>query len=144
MDIDLLDPDRFQRGEHHEMFKILRDTDPGIHWHDEPDGPGFWSVTRIDHLREVNRNTDVFSSNAGGTQIVDPPRQLAILPLLQIDLDQLDQRQPLELRRLGRQKLGQRRRRARFPRRQERLDPPGQLVPVVRRGVERNVKRGHS
>jgi cholest-4-en-3-one 26-monooxygenase len=73
MDIDLLDPDRFQRGEHHEMFKVLRDTDPGIHWHDEPEGSGFWSVTRIDHLREVNRNTDVFSSNAGGTQILDPP-----------------------------------------------------------------------
>ena len=52
---------------------MLRNTDPGIHWHDEPDGTGFWSVTRIDHLREVNRNTDVFSSNAGGTQIVDPP-----------------------------------------------------------------------
>ena len=73
MNIDLLDPDRFQRGEHHEMFKVLRNTDPGIHWHDEPDGTGFWSVTRIDHLREVNRNTDVFSSNAGGTQIADPP-----------------------------------------------------------------------
>ena len=73
MDIDLLDPDRFQRGEHHEMFKQLRDTEPGIHWHDEPDGTGFWSITRIDHLREVNRNTDVFSSNVGGTQIADPP-----------------------------------------------------------------------
>jgi cholest-4-en-3-one 26-monooxygenase len=70
--IDLLDPDRFQRGEHHEMFRVLRNTDPGIHWHDEPDGSGFWSVTRIEHLREVNRNTDVFSSNAGGTQIADP------------------------------------------------------------------------
>ena len=73
MDIDLLDPDRFQRGEHHEMFRQLRDTEPGIHWHDEPDGSGFWSITRIEHLREVNRNTDVFSSNAGGTQIADPP-----------------------------------------------------------------------
>jgi cholest-4-en-3-one 26-monooxygenase len=71
-DIDLLDLDRFQRGEHHEMFRVLRDTGPGIHWHDEPDGPGFWSVTRIDHLREVNRQPEVFSSNKGGTQIHDP------------------------------------------------------------------------
>ena len=72
-DIDLLDPDRFQRGEHHDMFRVLRDTEPGIHWHDEPDGPGFWSITRIEHLREINRQAELFSSNVGGTQIVDPP-----------------------------------------------------------------------
>lgn len=72
-EIDLLDPDRFQRNEHHAMFKVLRDTDPGIHWHDEPGGPGFWSITRHEHLREINRNTDVFSSNVGGTQIADAP-----------------------------------------------------------------------
>ncbi|MEO5840008.1 MAG: cytochrome P450 [Acidimicrobiales bacterium] len=91
MDIDLLDPDRFQRGEHHEMFKVLRDTDPGIHWHDEPGGTGFWSVTRIDHLHEVNRNTDVFSSNAGGTQIADPPpgdmRSAVNRDYLMLDMD---------------------------------------------------------
>jgi cholest-4-en-3-one 26-monooxygenase len=72
-EVDLLDMDRFQRGEHHEMLRVLRDTGSGIHWHDEPDGPGFWSITRIDHLREVNRQPEVFSSNKGGTQIHDAP-----------------------------------------------------------------------
>ena len=37
--IDLLDLDRFQRLEHHEMFKRLRAEDP-VSWHDHPGGQG--------------------------------------------------------------------------------------------------------
>jgi cholest-4-en-3-one 26-monooxygenase len=72
-DIDLNDMDRFQRGEHHEMFRKLRNTEPGVHWQDEPEGTGYWAVTRLDHLREVNRQPEIYSSNRGGTQIVDAP-----------------------------------------------------------------------
>jgi cholest-4-en-3-one 26-monooxygenase len=72
-DVDLNDMDAFQRGEHHAMFVKLRNTEPGVHWQDEPEGTGYWAVTRLDHLREVNRQPDVFSSNRGGTQIVDAP-----------------------------------------------------------------------
>ena len=56
-EVDLLDFDRFQRGEHHDMFTVLRRSGNGIHFIDEPDGPGFWAITRIDHLREVNRES---------------------------------------------------------------------------------------
>ena len=38
--IDLIDPDRFVRLEHHEMFTRLRAEDP-VHWYDDPDGAGF-------------------------------------------------------------------------------------------------------
>ena len=69
-EIDLLDFDRFVRGEHHEMFRVLRAEDP-VHWTEEPDGPGFWSVTKLRDLREVNRDTETFSSEVGGTQRVD-------------------------------------------------------------------------
>ncbi len=72
-EVDLLDFDRFQRGEHHEMFTVLRETGNGIHWIDEPDGEGFWAIARIDHLREVNREPEVFSSTKGGTQIYTAP-----------------------------------------------------------------------
>jgi cholest-4-en-3-one 26-monooxygenase len=73
-DVDLNDMDRFQRGEHHAMFEVLRNTGNGVHWQDEPDGgSGYWNVTRIEHLREVNRQADVFSSNRGGTQMYDAP-----------------------------------------------------------------------
>ncbi len=71
--IDLWDMDAFQRQEHHEMLERLRETDPGLHFVDEGDnGPGFWAVTRLEHLREVNRHPEVFSSNKGGTQMQEP------------------------------------------------------------------------
>ncbi len=65
--VDLWDMDAFQRQEHHDMLERLRETDPGIHWIDEGDkGPGFWAITRHEHLKEVNRNAEVFSTNRGG------------------------------------------------------------------------------
>ncbi len=68
--IDLWDMDAFQRQEHHGMLEQLRETDPGIHWIEEGDkGPGFWAVTRLEHLKEVNRQAEIFSSNKGGTQM---------------------------------------------------------------------------
>jgi cholest-4-en-3-one 26-monooxygenase len=71
-DVDLLDLDRFVTGEHHEMFRVLREQSP-VHWSDEPpsDGDGFWSITRHADLQMVNRDTTTFSSQTGGTQRVD-------------------------------------------------------------------------
>jgi hypothetical protein len=43
--IDLLDLDRFQRLEHHEMFARLRAENP-VSWHDYPGGTGFWNVVQ--------------------------------------------------------------------------------------------------
>jgi cholest-4-en-3-one 26-monooxygenase len=69
-DIDLLDPDRFRRQEHHEMFRVLREQDP-VHWTDEPDGPGFWSITKHADLALINRDPEGFSSEDGGINIVE-------------------------------------------------------------------------
>lgn len=70
-DVDLLDLDRFARNQHHELFDVLRREDP-VHWSDEPDGTGFWSVTRHADVGRVNRDSALFSSEVGGTQRVDP------------------------------------------------------------------------
>ena len=73
--VDLWDMDAFQRQEHHAMLEKLRETDPGIHWIDEGDkGPGFWAITRLEHLKEINRQADIFSSNKGGTQMQERAR----------------------------------------------------------------------
>src|SRR5690606_8728801 len=48
----------------HEAFAWLRDHDP-VHWHEEPDGPGFWAVTRYADVREVGRDAETFSSEYG-------------------------------------------------------------------------------
>jgi cholest-4-en-3-one 26-monooxygenase len=69
-DVDLLDPDVFRTGRHHEMFKVLRAEDP-IHWTEEKDGPGFWSITRHADLITVNREAQLFSSAEQGISIPD-------------------------------------------------------------------------
>jgi cholest-4-en-3-one 26-monooxygenase len=69
--IDLLDLDRFQRLEHHEMFKRLRAEAP-VSWHDNPRARGFWNVVRHPDLVAVNRDTALFSSERGGVSIPDP------------------------------------------------------------------------
>jgi cholest-4-en-3-one 26-monooxygenase len=69
-DVDLLDLDAFVTGDHHRMFEVLRSESP-VHWTDEPDGTGFWSVTKHADLQTVNRDTATFSSEIGGTQRID-------------------------------------------------------------------------
>ena len=61
MHIDLLSPASFANGQPHEQFRWLRDNSP-VHWHREPDGPGFWAVTRYEDVRAVGRDAEHFSS----------------------------------------------------------------------------------
>ena len=70
-DINLLDLDRFQRLEHHEMFKRLREEAP-VYWHDHPQAKGFWNIVQHADLIAVNRNATGFSSEIGGVSIPDP------------------------------------------------------------------------
>ncbi|HEX9467073.1 MAG TPA: cytochrome P450 [Acidimicrobiia bacterium] len=68
-EIDLLDFDRFMRQEHHAMFARLRADDP-VYWHPDPySGRGFWNVVKHENLIEVSRDTQLFSSEVGGTTI---------------------------------------------------------------------------
>ena len=68
--IDLSDHDAFLDGVPHEAFAALRREDP-VHWNPEPDGRGFWAVTRYDDIRTVHRTPEVFSSEIGGTSLED-------------------------------------------------------------------------
>ena len=68
--IDLSDPDAFVDAVPHEAFKALRAADP-VHWNPEPDGPGFWAVTRYEDIRLVHRDTATYSSELGGTSLED-------------------------------------------------------------------------
>ena len=91
MDIDLLAPDSFAHGQPHDQFSWLREHDP-VHRHAEPDGPGFWVVTRHADVRSVGRDPGTFSStpsimipddgiDLGDHQMMlmtDPPRHSAL------------------------------------------------------------------
>ena len=59
--IDLLSTASFAAGQPHDQFRWLRENDP-VHWHEEPNGPGFWAVTRYDDVRAIGRDAATFSS----------------------------------------------------------------------------------
>ncbi|MEP6625772.1 MAG: cytochrome P450, partial [Acidimicrobiia bacterium] len=67
--IDLLAPGSFAHGQPHDQFAWLREHEP-VHWHPEPDGDGFWAVTRHADVRSVGRDPAGFSS-APGVLIAD-------------------------------------------------------------------------
>jgi cholest-4-en-3-one 26-monooxygenase len=67
----LKDPDVYRRMEHHELFAQLRAEDP-VHWTEEEDGPGFWSITKHADLKVVNRDAEGFSSEAKGVYLMEP------------------------------------------------------------------------
>jgi cholest-4-en-3-one 26-monooxygenase len=66
-EIDLL-AETWSHGVPHDAFDALRTDDP-VHWHPEPDGPGFWAVTRHADVVAVSRDTETYSSELGCTFI---------------------------------------------------------------------------
>ncbi len=67
-DIDLLNPDAFVEQKHHEWFRRLREEAP-VYWYEDGPGDGFWNVTKHEDVLTVNRDSALFSSQIGGTQI---------------------------------------------------------------------------
>jgi cholest-4-en-3-one 26-monooxygenase len=71
-DINLLDRDAFTKGVPHEWFTYLRANHP-VYKHDEPDGPGFWVVTKYDDVVTVGRDGATYSSDQkrGGVVVLE-------------------------------------------------------------------------
>jgi cytochrome P450 len=85
--IDLVDLRSYVDGPPHEQLRWLRAHDP-VHWHAEPDGPGFWAVVRYDDVVHVSRDSHTFSSFAGGSMLADsPPEFLAGMRLMMLNMD---------------------------------------------------------
>ena len=70
MKIDLLSPDSFASGQPHGQFDWLRSNQP-VAWHEEPNGAGFWAVTRHADVWEVDRDFQTYSSEPT-IMITDP------------------------------------------------------------------------
>jgi len=91
--VNLTDPDIFQKGTPHEMFRVLRREAP-VYWHDEPDGPGFWAVTKYHDLKYVSKNPGLFSSARQGTLRQDPPpSDLSAVQSIMLNMDPPQHRQ---------------------------------------------------
>jgi cholest-4-en-3-one 26-monooxygenase len=66
-DIDLL-ADTWSRAVPHDMFEVLRREAP-VFRHAEPEGDGFWAVTKHADVLAVSRDNHTYSSELGGTFI---------------------------------------------------------------------------
>jgi cytochrome P450 len=69
-EIDLSGHDAFVDRVPHEWFRTLRREAP-VFFNPEPDGPGFYAVTRYADIRHVHRDFATYSSEAGGTSLED-------------------------------------------------------------------------
>jgi cytochrome P450 len=70
LSIDLLDHDLFADHEPWEVFDHLQRDSP-VYRHPEPDGTGFWAVTKYDDVLTVLRDTKTFSSEVGGAATIE-------------------------------------------------------------------------
>ncbi len=75
-EVDLLDHDLFGEREPWDVFELLQREAP-VFRHPEPDGDGFWCVTRYDDVVQVLKDTATFSSESGGAALIEPvPRDV--------------------------------------------------------------------
>lgn len=66
--LDLVDPGLYLDGVPRDYFRWLRDNEP-VAWHDEPDGPGYWFLSRYDDVVAANRNWQRYSNELKGSSI---------------------------------------------------------------------------
>jgi cytochrome P450 len=105
--IDLSDHDAFVEAVPHEAFAALREHDP-VHWNPEPDGPGFWAVTRYGDIRAVHRDVGTYSSEIGGTSLeeLEPEYIEARKSMLDMDPPRHDELRGLIARRFTPRAVG--------------------------------------
>lgn len=68
--VDLLDHDLFADHEPWEVFERLQREAP-VYFHPEPDGRGFWALTKYDDVQAVLRDPKTFSSEVGGAAMIE-------------------------------------------------------------------------
>jgi cholest-4-en-3-one 26-monooxygenase len=86
-EVELFDPEVFVRGVPHDAFEILRKDAP-VYFHKEPNGRGYWALTKYDDVVTVSKDPGRFSSHRGGTNIPDyPPEDLSTIQLLMLNMD---------------------------------------------------------
>jgi cholest-4-en-3-one 26-monooxygenase len=73
-EINLLSRDQFVKGVPHDWFTWLRNNAPVYH-HAEPNGPGFWVITKYDDVVAVGKDAKTFSSDQdrGGVVMIEEP-----------------------------------------------------------------------
>ena len=64
MNIDLNDLEVWGEAVPHDQFAWLRESDP-VHFQTQPDGPGYWCLTKHEDIVKASKNFQGFSSGQG-------------------------------------------------------------------------------
>jgi cholest-4-en-3-one 26-monooxygenase len=87
MNIDLNDLEVWGNAVPHDQFAWLREHDP-VHWQPEPEGEGYWCLTKHADIVKASKNFQGFSSSPGmHIKIPDDPAERAALSLMMINMD---------------------------------------------------------
>ena len=85
--IDLISASSFASGHPLDQYEWLRHNDP-VYFHPEPDGPGFWALTKHADVRWASRNPKLFSSYKMGIDVADfPPPVLDAMRNMMLFMD---------------------------------------------------------
>ena len=82
-DINVADPALFMNDEHWGYFDRLRAEAP-VHYCKESHCGPFWSITRFNDIMEIEKNTDVFSSE-GSITLMDRPEDFNTESFISMD-----------------------------------------------------------
>ncbi len=87
-DINLISPETFAATGHPwDQYAWLRKNAP-VYWHDEPNGPGFWAITKYEDVRTISRLPKIFSSYETSVMLPDPdPMGLYAQRLMMLNMD---------------------------------------------------------
>jgi cytochrome P450 len=81
---DVSDPGLYQKQSYFSYFERLRREDP-VHWcADSRFGP-YWSITRYKDIMAVEVNHQIFSSELGGIQVIDQPKDMQRPSFIRMD-----------------------------------------------------------
>ena len=84
---DLYSADTYAQAMPHDTFDVLRREDP-VHWQPEPEGQGYWALTRYEDIVGVSSDNELFSSARGGTNLEDLGEDaLTMIRTLLINMD---------------------------------------------------------
>ena len=83
-ELDVSDPSMYQNESWHPYFERLRREDPVHHVAGGPYGP-YWAVTKYKDIMHCEVNHDTFSSEIGGIQIEEPPKEMARPSFIRMD-----------------------------------------------------------
>src|SRR5947209_2437128 len=82
--IDVSDPRLYQDDVWHPYFARLRREDPVHYCPERPYGP-YWAVTKYSDIMKVEVNHQVYSSELGGIQIEDQPKNMERPSFIRMD-----------------------------------------------------------